>query len=436
MYSEKREGDGKTLANVLSFVSLFLLLYGFWRINKELSFPGKWALVPVLGAVLIITAGSKAWVNRTILSNKLAVWFGLISFPLYLWHWPILSFARIVESEVPSRNIRIAAVVLSIALAWLTYKLVERPLRFGKHANVKVAALVLLMAIVGYIGYNTYERDGLSFRLKDREEFNAYFENSIPAWNFSTKQGLMEDYRDDCNYYDLEAHRYSRATKVPVTKISSTCYTADNSKAHQVFLWGDSHAQQLYYGLNKNLPNDWQVLIVASSGCAAGIVENDSSSNYCDKSNFVALDTIKKTKPEVVIVAQNGGHNVAISSAINNKLKEIGVSKVVFLGPVPHWTADLPKIISRQLWISTPTRTFVGVDKNLMSTNQQLKADFLSKNLTFVDVMSVFCDSNGCLTRIGEDKLNGITTHDYGHLLQTSSDYLANKLLVKVVVNP
>ena len=136
--SEKQDNDGRTLSNVISFVGLFLLLYGFWRINKELSYPGKWALVPVLGAVLIITAGSKAWVNRTILSNKLAVWFGLISFPLYLWHWPILSFARIVESEVPSRNIRIAAVVLSIALAWLTYKLVERPIRFGNYSKVKV----------------------------------------------------------------------------------------------------------------------------------------------------------------------------------------------------------------------------------------------------------------------------------------------------------
>ncbi len=167
VYSEKQEGDGKTLANVLSFVGLLLLLYGFWRINKEFSFPGKWALLPVLGAILIITAGSKAWVNRTILSNKVAVWFGLISFPLYLWHWPLLSFARIVEGEVPSRNIRIAALILSVLLAWLTYKLVERPLRFGNYSKIKVTVLVVVMTIVGYVGYNTYERDGLSFRLKN-----------------------------------------------------------------------------------------------------------------------------------------------------------------------------------------------------------------------------------------------------------------------------
>ena len=70
VYSEKQGADGKTLSKVLSFIGLLLLVYGFWIINKELSFPGKWALVPVLGAVLIIIAGSKAWVNRTILSNN------------------------------------------------------------------------------------------------------------------------------------------------------------------------------------------------------------------------------------------------------------------------------------------------------------------------------------------------------------------------------
>ena len=146
-----------------------LLLYGFCTIDKELGFPGKWALVPVLGATLIIKAGSKAWINHTILSNKITVWFGLISFPLYLWHWPILSFARIIESEAPSQNIRLAAVALSIVLAWITYKFVERPIRFGKRSKAKLELIVLIlaMATIGYIGYNTFKRNGLSFRLKN-----------------------------------------------------------------------------------------------------------------------------------------------------------------------------------------------------------------------------------------------------------------------------
>ena len=156
---EKQSADGKILSNALSFVGLSLLVYGFWRISKESSFPGKWALVPVLGTLLLLMGGSKAWINRTILSNKIAVWFGLISFPLYLWHWPLLSFVRIVESEVPSLNIRIVAVVLSILLAWLTYKLIERPIRFGKHGSLTVATLSGLAIAIGVTGFVVNKTD-------------------------------------------------------------------------------------------------------------------------------------------------------------------------------------------------------------------------------------------------------------------------------------
>lgn len=179
-YSKKQESDGEVLSSVLSFVGLLLLMYGFWRINKELSFPGKWALVPVLGTVLIITAGSKAWVNRIILSNRIFVWFGLISFPLYLWHWPILTFARIIGGEGLSRNMLIAAVTLSILLAWLTYKFVEHPLRFGKHTKAKVIALSIFMAVVGSVGWYMYKTDGVtSYNLRLK-----YISDATNDWGY------------------------------------------------------------------------------------------------------------------------------------------------------------------------------------------------------------------------------------------------------------
>ncbi len=246
VHSEKQEADGKTLSNVLSFIGLLLLVYGFWRINKELSFPGKWALAPVLGAVLIITAGSKAWVNRIILSNKVAVWFGLISFPLYLWHWPILSFARIVESEVPSRNIRIAAVALSIALAWLTYKLVERPLRFGKHSKAKVAVLVVLMAIVGYVGYNNFSRDGLPFR-----EFNKKFitySESIKVPNRAKECfEIPYAYKKNGDWF---------------------CNLGDISSPVEYFAYGDSHALSLIPALEEfAIESKLRIQFTGTSGC-------------------------------------------------------------------------------------------------------------------------------------------------------------------------
>ena len=72
------------------------------------------------------------------------VFFGLIIFPLYLWHWPLLSFVRIVVSEAAPRAIRVAAVLLAIALAWVTYKLIEKPLRFGGHGYLKSVVLASL----------------------------------------------------------------------------------------------------------------------------------------------------------------------------------------------------------------------------------------------------------------------------------------------------
>jgi peptidoglycan/LPS O-acetylase OafA/YrhL len=163
VYREQPEA-GKTLANVLSFFGLFLLAYGFYAIDKDIGFPGKWAAVPVLGAAMLISAGPDAWINRTILSNRVAVWIGLISFPLYLWHWPLLSFARILNVDPPGRELRLALVATSVALAWLTYKLVERPIRLGPYSKYKTPSLLLLMIVAGYVGYNTYARDGLKFR--------------------------------------------------------------------------------------------------------------------------------------------------------------------------------------------------------------------------------------------------------------------------------
>lgn len=165
LYDSARRASGTSLASAISVAAALLLAFGFWHIDKRLGFPGKWALVPVLSAVMLIFAGPGAWVNRVILSNRIAVWIGLISFPLYLWHWPLLTYARIIHSKVPAAPARGAIVLLSIVLAWLTYRLVERPVRLGSiGARFTVAALVVLMPLVGVVGYNTFDRYGLPFR--------------------------------------------------------------------------------------------------------------------------------------------------------------------------------------------------------------------------------------------------------------------------------
>ena len=147
--------------NAMALGGFALLIYGFVEINSNAPFPSTWALVPVCGAILIIAAGATAWSNRIFMMNPVAVWFGLISYPLYLWHWPILSFLQIIESgELPHRNTRIIAVVLAIFLAWLTVRFVEKPLRFGhRNVHLKIAGLTGAMICVGMAGLGISRTD-------------------------------------------------------------------------------------------------------------------------------------------------------------------------------------------------------------------------------------------------------------------------------------
>jgi hypothetical protein len=103
--------------------------------------------------------------NRKLLSHPLMVWFGLISYPLYLWHWPLLSFARIMVGEIPTAGIRIAAVALSVPLAWLTYILLEKPIWRGRYAGLKVTVLVVVIGAIGGMGYACYCSHGLRDRV-------------------------------------------------------------------------------------------------------------------------------------------------------------------------------------------------------------------------------------------------------------------------------
>ena len=154
------------LSNAFSIIGAAVLIAGFCLTNKELRFPGYWALVPVLGAIMIILAGPKAWLNRKILSNKIIVWFGLISFPLYLWHWPLLSFGRIFYFDTPPLKFRFVAVLLSIGLAWVTMKFIERPLRFGNRTSLKVFSLssaLIALAFAGAIIFKSNFEDSHSF---------------------------------------------------------------------------------------------------------------------------------------------------------------------------------------------------------------------------------------------------------------------------------
>ena len=96
----KERLGGDRVNHILSVAGFTLLIVSI-VFMKERGFPGWQATVPIAATVLVIMAGKEAIINKWILSNRVLVWFGLISYPMYLWHWPLLSMARIVKSEPP-----------------------------------------------------------------------------------------------------------------------------------------------------------------------------------------------------------------------------------------------------------------------------------------------------------------------------------------------
>lgn len=230
-----RKNKKQTFDDVQSLIGAFLLLVGALTV-KERYFPGWWAIIPTLGAMLIIAAGSHAWFNRKVLSNRVLVWFGLISFPLYLWHWPLLSFAQIMQGEMPSVLTRVVAVLLAIIFAWLTYLWIERPLRFGKHSQLKTIVLLLLMGIVGGVGYVCFIKNGFEYR---SEQIKVVDAKAQIHWseNFG--------HQDECG------------------KVfhGGFCHIENMEKPPAVLLIGDSHSEALYPGLANALPAEFGNLL-------------------------------------------------------------------------------------------------------------------------------------------------------------------------------
>jgi peptidoglycan/LPS O-acetylase OafA/YrhL len=113
----------------LGVIGLALIAASFAIVRADSRFPGFWALLPVAGAAAVIAAGPDAGPNRLILSRRPIVYVGLISYPLYLWHWPPLAFAKTLLIDGPM--VRVAIIAGAVVAAAATYRYVERPIRFG-----------------------------------------------------------------------------------------------------------------------------------------------------------------------------------------------------------------------------------------------------------------------------------------------------------------
>ena len=260
-------------ANIYSWIGCGLFITGLLLINKESGFPGAWALLPTLGAAFMIKAGPTAWFNRVVLGNSVLVWFGLISYPLYLWHWSLLSFARILSSSVPEVEIRIGVVVLSVLLSWLTYRFVEKPIRFGNGIQFSITflgkwfvskkaitiTLVVGLFLIGLAGYVANYKNGSHSRLVNKI-------NIDPESGYDGVAGV--DLIDDCGL----------ANSPLVDKSWFGTCLRDSRPPVKYAMVGDSHAASLFRGLVRTSNESGRWLFIGGPG-GKGPVSTVISSN-------------------------------------------------------------------------------------------------------------------------------------------------------------
>jgi hypothetical protein len=361
-------------------------------------------LLPALGTALFLSTGPAAWINRKVLAAPVLSLLGAVAHPLYLWLGPLAAFVFIHGTTIPSHTTRLSILCVALLAAIATHWLVERPMRRPDRAGTKTAGTAVAAACVAMVGLACYLSNGLAgtgFRDVARQTFLDSFPTILASIG-----------------------------------CSEACTERDPGRPHAVLLWGDTHAQELYAGLKKSLPSDWQILQISQPGCLPDIrVTEPSTGDSCAQSNWVALQTVATAKPDVVIVAQDRGQLIRVYNVTGTTLARLGVTRTLFVGPTPHWRTDLPALLARHFWPDFPGRTLVGLDSGVKNLNDILIEHFpTTDRQAFVDVIGTFCTRDGCLTHLGNDGHAGLTSADRSHLSPVASDFLAREVLARMVV--
>ena len=132
---------------------LLCLFIAVFQLRQDWFFPSPTALFPVLGAALVIAAGPETWLARHILSSRPARWLGSISYPLYLWHWPLIAYEHLIHGVSHThRSTGYAIITISVVLAALTTRFVEAPLRWKTPERRTVIGLLSALTVTAALG--------------------------------------------------------------------------------------------------------------------------------------------------------------------------------------------------------------------------------------------------------------------------------------------
>ncbi|MEN9805471.1 MAG: hypothetical protein RIS41_2318 [Actinomycetota bacterium] len=434
---------GSRPAHLAASLGMILVVVPMFALDGDSAFPGWNAIPPTVGAALLIASGPNNWWGRQVLSRRLMIGIGLISYPLYLWHWPLLVYARIMTSGVPAAGVRVGAVILAVLFSYLTYRLVEKPLRFHRRRRTVVTGLVTTVAAMGLLGVFTHAQNGLSGRgfneiniAIDPGEVRDIDVISLPGCGLSPEiQELFADCRVDVR--------------------GSATYA----------LIGDSKASTLIGGFMRTSVDDayWTILGgTRGLGAAVPLISDDPAHERFQPLIVPAVEAMI-ADPRIDVVVLQGAVRAMFESPVETNFDWLPDSPLY--GKVESALRETTRRLvdggkKVVLYVDNPAlaapedcserRSTIGFLNSLLVTDNEAcavsRADFLADtaeyramleriaaefggSVTMFDPTDVFCDSDACDHIVNGVRLYSYTDHPsddaaelVGHQL---NDYLA-----------
>ena len=280
----KPRPKANSISQILGMLGLGLILYSIFIFDEYTLFPGFHALFPTIGTALVILFAVPKTVIHSLLSIKLAVGIGLISYSAYLWHQPMLAFARHrLLGEVPSYFL-LTLCVASFLIAWLTWYFVEKPFRDKKLISRRFVFVFSLLGIMFFssLGLMLHHKEGYKYRAKFSDELSNSFSRPSLGECFDTP-------------FNHSAENWG-------------CYLGEKKSKVDFVLFGDSHALSL-----RILVDDLarkrgiSVFFTGSSGCVPfmGVYPDreDIYENNCNLLNQRVYEFAKRNEAKGLILS-------------------------------------------------------------------------------------------------------------------------------------
>jgi peptidoglycan/LPS O-acetylase OafA/YrhL len=404
-----RISQSSAASNWRAAIGLVLIAAAAGFLNTHRAFPGWWGLMPVTGGALLLSA-PMAWGCRHVLASRPMVWVGLISYPLYLWHWPLLVFFGIVKFGPLTLSERELILLASALLAWLTYWLVETPFRFGRPSSLRLAGLCAGMVLVAAAGGIIVEGGGFDFRLPPEIRAMAEVRTDSSSWRFH-----------EC-LLDLDREM----------TFAESC--VDRDRRPLLMLWGDSTAGALLPALRKaQQTRDFGIAQFTSSSCIPALNADIASTPNCRAINDKVLALARQVRPDIVLLHGTWSEHLDHVAETVVALKQQTGARVIVLGAVPAWRRGLPSEVLHYFMLHRrliPLRSRDSAPSDIYDA--VMRARLVPLGAEFISASDVFCNEDGCLTRIG-DTARDITVSDQVHLTEKGSVFLIQSIIDQVL---